>query len=53
MNGKNIGDLYWQLSNIKAEYKTLKNSYNGLVKQNTDLTERGEKEAASIAELRR
>ena len=37
---------------IKAEYKTLKNSYNGLVKQNTDLTERGEKEAASIAELR-
>jgi hypothetical protein len=38
VNAKNIGDLHSELAIIKAEYKTLKNSYNGLLKHNSDLT---------------
>lgn len=35
---KNIEDLFNELVTIKGQYKSLKNSYNNLVKQNSDLT---------------
>ncbi len=37
---KNIEDLFNELVKIKGQYKSLKNSYNNLVKQNSDLTQR-------------
>jgi chromosome segregation ATPase len=52
-SSKNIEGLYSELISIKEEYSSLKTQYFGLVKQNTELTERGEAEAVQIAELQR